>query len=484
MLGPTGRRKQVHIGLLGHIDSGKTKVAECLTEIISTAGLDKHPQAKERGITIDLGFSFFSLSEDKYMVTIVDAPGHANLIRSVVACANIIDLALVVVDAEKGPQVQTGEHLMILHSMGIKDIIFVVNKIDLVQDLAIKKTIESLKSLISGLDFTVHDFIPVSAKERKGIEQLKDSMTRFFDTHPEKIKRNLDGPFLFLFDHYFLIKGKGTILTGNTLRGNAKIGDSITILPENIETKIKSLQRHKEATETTQAGDRVGIAVSNVDPEQVSRGSFAVSNPKDYKPTNMVEGQVRVNGYFKYDIPFGSEITINSGMQVFQAKIYPYSPEENKRFPKDIKITGKELVCQCILLFKEEEYIIPGSPMLVSRLDLPHTKLRIIGSFYKRDKDAEVSNQPIFYTKKQRTGVVRSLRLEDKIAIVEGFANTAKRAEYFIGQKAELPFGKILETFGTKGNLKVQIIEMPENPQDLIGKNVEIHYLKEKRVSF
>ena len=172
MLGPTGRRKQVHIGLLGHIDSGKTKVAECLTEIISTAGLDKHPQAKERGITIDLGFSFFSLSEDKYMVTIVDAPGHANLIRSVVACANIIDLALVVVDAEKGPQVQTGEHLMILHSMGIKDIIFVVNKIDLVQDLAIKKTIESLKYLIIGLDFKVHDFIPVSAKERKGIEQL------------------------------------------------------------------------------------------------------------------------------------------------------------------------------------------------------------------------------------------------------------------------------------------------------------------------
>jgi len=107
----------VHIGLLGHIDHGKTEVARALSEIVSTAGLDKHPQAQERGISIDLGFTSFHL--DGYLVTLVDAPGHAELIRSVVAGANIIDAAILGVAADEGPKIQTGEHIIILQSFAI-----------------------------------------------------------------------------------------------------------------------------------------------------------------------------------------------------------------------------------------------------------------------------------------------------------------------------------------------------------------------------
>jgi selenocysteine-specific elongation factor len=118
----------IHIGIMGHIDAGKTSVARALSELISTAGLDKHSQSKDRGITIDLGFTFFPL--DEFMVTLVDAPGHADLIRSVVSGANIIDMAFVVVDAVKGPQVQTGEHLVILDVMQIPKVFILLNKID------------------------------------------------------------------------------------------------------------------------------------------------------------------------------------------------------------------------------------------------------------------------------------------------------------------------------------------------------------------
>ncbi|MFW9927154.1 MAG: GTP-binding protein, partial [Candidatus Thorarchaeota archaeon] len=90
----------VHVGLMGHIDHGKTALAKALSSKVSTAGLDKHPQAKQRGITIDLGFTMFKM--DKLLVTLVDAPGHADLIRSVVAGANIIDAAILVIAADEG----------------------------------------------------------------------------------------------------------------------------------------------------------------------------------------------------------------------------------------------------------------------------------------------------------------------------------------------------------------------------------------------
>jgi len=110
---PVGR-VIVHIGLFGHVDHGKTRLAACLTEKPSTAALDKHPEAQRRGMSIDMGFSAFHL--DKYLVTLVDLPGHYSLIKHVVAGANIIDASILVVAADEGPNVQTIEHLQILNA--------------------------------------------------------------------------------------------------------------------------------------------------------------------------------------------------------------------------------------------------------------------------------------------------------------------------------------------------------------------------------
>ncbi|GAI80699.1 unnamed protein product, partial [marine sediment metagenome] len=105
----------VHIGLFGHIDSGKTALAAVLSEFISTAGIDAHPQSKERGITIDLGFT--SLILEEYLITLVDGPGHADLIKISASSVEIIDCALIVIDITKGPQIQTGEHLVMIESL-------------------------------------------------------------------------------------------------------------------------------------------------------------------------------------------------------------------------------------------------------------------------------------------------------------------------------------------------------------------------------
>ena len=131
----------IHIGFFGHIDSGKTKIAEVLSEIISTAGIDAHPQSKERGITIDLGFTSFIL--ERFLITLVDAPGHADLIKISASSVEIIDCALIVIDINKGPQVQTGEHLIMIESLNIDKIIVILNKIDLFSGIIeeeIKKT--------------------------------------------------------------------------------------------------------------------------------------------------------------------------------------------------------------------------------------------------------------------------------------------------------------------------------------------------------
>ena len=161
----------VHIGLFGHIDSGKTAVVAVLSEFISTAGIDAHPQSKERGITIDLGFT--SLILEEYLITLVDGPGHADLIKISASSVEIIDCALIVIDIAKGPQIQTGEHLIMIESLDIKDVIVVLNKIDLFKgdlDAEIKKIRDFFRSTSYGSDIPIFS---VSAKNQLGFEDLK-----------------------------------------------------------------------------------------------------------------------------------------------------------------------------------------------------------------------------------------------------------------------------------------------------------------------
>ena len=311
-----GRRRRrvcnVSVGILGHVDSGKTSLARALSTSFSTASLDKNPQAKLRGITLDLGFSSFvdtreveAKDGEKRTVdvcyTLVDCPGHASLIKTVLGGASIIDCMILVVDVNKGIQTQTAE-CVVVGEIAVKKLIVCLNKIDSIQDEEKRKTKveqveKKIRMALSKSKFASLDFVATSARPGGGNDQdvgLKETeakpigLEKLVDILAERIPKqrfeeakdvsSSSSKFLFAVDHCFAVKGQGTVLTGTVLSGSCKVGDFVEIPHLKEEKKIKSMQIFRESTDECERGDRVGMCVAGLDPEGLER--FLVSSPK------------------------------------------------------------------------------------------------------------------------------------------------------------------------------------------------------------
>ena len=334
----------INIGVMGHVDSGKTSLVKTLSTILSTAALDKHKQEQERGITLDLGFSSFSTDmpdhlngvADSLQFTLVDCPGHASLIRTIIGGAQIIDMMLLVIDITKGIQTQTAECIVIGEICSApEDVIIVLNKVDLIPaDLRAEKVLkvkQQLSKIFARTIFRDAPMIEVSAKVggekvaavgggkgKKGkggkggksgkggkgggvtatSSEPKDDDDAAAPSHPtasptptsETIgidvlvetlrsrvrvpQRDPNGTMLFAIDHCFLIKGKGTILTGTVLSGTLKINDTIEIASLRVEKKIKSMQMFRKPVQAAVQGDRVGMCVAGLDASLIERGKW------------------------------------------------------------------------------------------------------------------------------------------------------------------------------------------------------------------
>jgi selenocysteine-specific elongation factor len=365
----------VHIGLFGHIDSGKTAIAKVLSEIISTAGIDAHPQSKERGITIDIGFTSFILND--YLITLVDGPGHADLIRISASSVEIIDCALIVIDINKGPQVQTGEHIIMVESLGINKIIVILNKIDIFSGNVkeeIKKTRNFFKTTSYGSAVPVY---PVSAKVNRGFKELKDGILEIINSI--ELKRDTGGDIVIPIDHHFLIKGMGTVLTGTLLSGNLRLNQNLDILPIKSSGRVKSIQIFHQNVDSAKAGDRIGINVKGIDVNKIYRGCYATNNPEMFEHCDIIEVSVNNNKLFKPKTHFGTQVHITIGMFTTVGNIYPYYEEDRKRIQSTV--SNKENGFNALIKFQEKVLIRKEKTiMLISRLDLPPTTLRILGS--------------------------------------------------------------------------------------------------------
>lgn len=278
----------INIGVLGHVDSGKTSLSRSLSKIASTASFDKNPQSQQRGITLDLGFSAFYAKKDNqiFQFTLVDCPGHASLIRTILAGANIIDIMFLVIDINKGIQTQTAECLVIGEIL-ISKIIVVLNKLDLLpkenRNNIIQKKIESLKKVFSKTKYGSEiPFIPISAninaQENGGDSENLDILVKTLINSIEIPKRNLNGEFLYLIDHCFPIKGQGTVVTGTIVQGKAKIGDEIEFPQINEKKKIKSMQMFKKNIEKAGQGDRIGMLIPGLDSSLVKIIKYKYKN--------------------------------------------------------------------------------------------------------------------------------------------------------------------------------------------------------------
>ena len=316
----TKRRKRINVsvGILGHVDSGKTSLARALSTSFSTASLDKNPQSKLRGITLDLGFSSFvnrreiltrdgkETVEVDVCYTMVDCPGHASLIKTVLGGASIIDCMILVVDVNKGIQTQTAE-CVVVGEIAVKKLIVCLNKIDSIEDeekrkakiVQVEKKIRMAlsKSKFASLDFVATSARPgggndqdVGSKETEakpiGLESLVKILgervpkERFEEVESKAATSSSTSAsnFLFAVDHCFAVKGQGTVLTGTVLNGSCKVGDFVEIPHLKEEKKVKSMQIFRESTDRCARGDRVGMCVAGLDPEGLER--FLVSSPK------------------------------------------------------------------------------------------------------------------------------------------------------------------------------------------------------------
>ncbi len=428
----------MHVGLMGHIDHGKTELARALSEKVSTAGLDKHPQSKARGITIDLGFTMFRLHE--YLVTLVDAPGHADLIRSVVAGANIIDAAILVVAADEGPKIQTGEHIIVLRSFEIDTIIVAITKTALVSELQIEKVEKQMRAILSSSDITDFEIVRVSAKEGLGIDSLRDTLYRRVRPKP----RDNESPFLMPVDHSFPKKGHGTVVTGTILRGGLRTDDIVHTTPLGKSVRARSIQVFGDPMSVARAGDRIGVNLPELKSSELSRGDYLCA-PDSLGVSQSVYCRVKLNPLYEGKISKKMVLNATIGMPTITAEIIPF--EDRSEGPVVVDET-KDSIFNAVLLFKKKLGVEVGMKVLLMRSDLPPTAMRIVGF----GEVTMIPKEVRLLRRKQRKGNVSRIRDDD--VLVEGLAPRKELAERLVGDAlvaASGSRGKVLSTFGTRG---------------------------------
>jgi small GTP-binding protein len=247
----------LNVGIIGHVDSGKTSLAKNLSNIASTAAFDKHPQAQQRGITIDIGISKITSPEitgvskkENHEIVVIDCPGHAGLIKAVLVAANIIDILILVVDGVKGVQTQTIECLALQEAIG-KKFIIVISKID--------DPLNKFEVIERGFRkrFSDISIFGISNRSGQGIDSLKQCL---FGFELQKKEEQDQEVFIALIDHSFSIKGTtGIILTGTVIKGSCKVGDSINVFKQTY--KLRSMQAFKMPIKECKLGDRIGFNV-------------------------------------------------------------------------------------------------------------------------------------------------------------------------------------------------------------------------------
>ena len=241
--------KNIIIGTAGHIDHGKTTLIKALTG----RNTDRWEEEQRRGITIDLGFTYFDLkSGDR--VGIIDVPGHEKFINNMVAGVVGMDLVMLVIAADEGIMPQTREHVDILGLLGIEKSIIVLNKCDLVDEEWLELVEEEVKEELAGTFLENAPVMKVSAATGQGIPELKDMIEHL--TADEVVQKDIHTIPRLPIDRAFSMSGFGTVITGTLLAGSITKEDTLEMYPIGKECKIRSIQVHGQPVERCYAGQR------------------------------------------------------------------------------------------------------------------------------------------------------------------------------------------------------------------------------------
>ena len=254
------------LGTAGHIDHGKTALIRALTG----QETDRLKEEQERGISIDLGFAYFTLP-DGMRAGIVDVPGHERFIRNMLAGAHGIDLVLFTVASDDGVMPQSEEHLDILHLLGVSRGIFVITKADLADEKRLNEVREEIQLLADGTVLENSPIVPVSSLSGAGLEELRGEIIRQLEGFQA---RRATGLFRLPLDRVFVMKGHGTVVTGTAMGASVQVGQKLRVLPADQEVRVRSVQVHGEPVENAGLCQRVALNLTGAEKLELKRGDL------------------------------------------------------------------------------------------------------------------------------------------------------------------------------------------------------------------
>ena len=305
----------VNIGTIGHVDHGKTTLTAAITKVLALEGdaeyqaydsIDKAPEEKERGITINTAHVEYHTANRHYAH--VDCPGHADYVKNMITGAAQMDGAILVVSAADGPMPQTREHILLSRQVGVPDIVVFMNKADQVDDPELLDLVEmEIRELLSSYDFPGDD-VPVirgsalnvltceskdpNAPEYKCIHELMDAV----DTYIPTPDRAADKPFIMPVEDVFSITGRGTVATGRVERGVLKMGEEVEIvglMDAPRKTVVTGIEMFRKLLDYAEAGDNIGALLRGIQKNEVERGQV-LAKPGSIHPHTKFHGQVYV----------------------------------------------------------------------------------------------------------------------------------------------------------------------------------------------
>ncbi len=271
------------LGTAGHIDHGKTSLVKALTG----TNTDRLPEEQRRGMTIELGFAELVVGDTRFGV--VDVPGHEKFVKTMVAGATGIDIAVLVVAADDSVMPQTVEHVEILHLLGIERGVVAITKIDAVDPDMVEFVADDVRSLLSGTPLEDAPICPVSSVAAAGMEELKQALWK---TSQGIQRAAAELPFRMAVDRVFTVQGRGTVVTGSVLRGKVTPGDTLEVYPGGHACRVRDLQTHGAHQEMLSRGQRAAINISGIDREQIPRGS-ELATPGYLQPTRIADVSLR-----------------------------------------------------------------------------------------------------------------------------------------------------------------------------------------------
>ena len=304
-------KPHVNIGTIGHVDHGKTTTTAAITKVLADQYpeeneafaydmIDKAPEEKERGITINISHVEYSTPKRHYAH--VDAPGHADYIKNMITGAAQMDGAILVVAATDGPMPQTREHVLLARQVGVPYILVALNKCDMVDDEEIIELVEmEIRELLAEQDYDEEaPIVHISALkalegEEKWVQSIVDLMQACDDSIPDP-ERELDKPFLMPIEDIFTITGRGTVVTGRVERGSLNVNEDVEIIgitEKSINTTVTGIEMFRKMMDYTEAGDNCGLLLRGTKREEVERGQVAIK-PGAYTPHRKFEGSVYV----------------------------------------------------------------------------------------------------------------------------------------------------------------------------------------------